>query len=237
MQPSTTRPVLRLCCTPHTLGLLLIGPFLVMYAFIHAHNYALLCLSVARSSIRLSIHPSIHPSIHLSIHISIHLSMSSLSIYCLALCSCSAGSLYFLSKKKCVACEQVRQKLLNTRKRMEDTLAGVTPDDDEEWYDTAEALAQPLLACYWSLWECGQPPCSSSSQPLPISTLISAFLQADLCPSLCHFQPFFQSQFLPFVYQLLPSPSQVYVLSCASICPSSSWFLLLTSHGGIILCF
>ena len=53
---------------------------------------------------------------------------------------------------------QVRQKLLNTRKRMEDTLAGVTPDDDEEWYDTAEALAQPLLACYWSLWECGQPP-------------------------------------------------------------------------------
>lgn len=49
----------------------------------------------------------------------------------------------------------VRQKLLNTRKRMEDTLAGVTPDDDEAWYDTAEALAQPLLACYWSLWECG----------------------------------------------------------------------------------
>ena len=43
---------------------------------------------------------------------------------------------------------------------MEDTLAGVTPDDDEEWYDTAEALAQPLLACYWSLWECGQPPAS-----------------------------------------------------------------------------
>ena len=56
---------------------------------------------------------------------------------------------------------QVRQKLLNTRKRMEDTLAGVAHDDDEEWYDSAEALAQPLLACYWSLWECGehdQPP-------------------------------------------------------------------------------
>ena len=51
---------------------------------------------------------------------------------------------------------QVRQKLLNTRKRMEDTLAGVAHDDDEEWYDTAEALAQPLLACYWSLWECGE---------------------------------------------------------------------------------
>ena len=40
---------------------------------------------------------------------------------------------------------------------MEDTLAGMTPDDNEEWYDTAEALAQPLLACYWSLWECGKP--------------------------------------------------------------------------------
>ena len=39
---------------------------------------------------------------------------------------------------------------------MEDTLAGVAPDDDEEWYDSAEALAQPLLACYWSLWECGK---------------------------------------------------------------------------------
>lgn len=39
---------------------------------------------------------------------------------------------------------------------MEDILAGVTPDDDEEWYDSAEALAEPLLACYWSLWECGK---------------------------------------------------------------------------------
>jgi len=63
---------------------------------------------------------------------------------------------------------------------MEDTLAGVTPDDDEEWYDTAEALAQPLLACYWSLWECGQPPCSSSSQVLPFLALISALLGPDL---------------------------------------------------------
>ena len=63
---------------------------------------------------------------------------------------------------------QVRQKLLNTRKRMEDTLAGVAHDDDEEWYDTAEALAQPLLACYWSLWECGelkQPPNPSPAPP------------------------------------------------------------------------
>ena len=46
---------------------------------------------------------------------------------------------------------QVRQKLLNTRKRMEDTLAGVAVDDDEEWFALAAALAQPLLACYWSL--------------------------------------------------------------------------------------
>ncbi|KAK9823233.1 hypothetical protein WJX72_001252 [[Myrmecia] bisecta] len=49
----------------------------------------------------------------------------------------------------------VRQKLVNTRKRMEDILAGAKPNDDEEWYDTVEGLAEPLLACYWSLWECG----------------------------------------------------------------------------------
>ena len=54
---------------------------------------------------------------------------------------------------------QVRQKLLNTRKRMEDVLAGVPPNDEEEWYDSAEALAQPLLICYWSLWECGEATC------------------------------------------------------------------------------
>ena len=54
---------------------------------------------------------------------------------------------------------QVRQKLLNTRKRMEDVLAGAPPNDEEEWYDSAEALAQPLLICYWSLWECGESPC------------------------------------------------------------------------------
>ena len=63
---------------------------------------------------------------------------------------------------------QVRQKLLNTRKRMEDILAGVTPDDDEEWYDTAEALAQPLLACYWSLWECGETLACSALAPLHV---------------------------------------------------------------------
>ncbi|KAK9799807.1 hypothetical protein WJX73_001098 [Symbiochloris irregularis] len=49
----------------------------------------------------------------------------------------------------------VRQKLLNTRKRMEDILAGLEPNEDDEWLETTESLADPLLACYWSLWECG----------------------------------------------------------------------------------
>ncbi|BDA47382.1 probable phosphoenolpyruvate carboxylase [Coccomyxa sp. Obi] len=49
----------------------------------------------------------------------------------------------------------VRQKLVNTRKRMEDILGGLQPNDDDEWYETTDALAQPLLSCYWSLWECG----------------------------------------------------------------------------------
>ena len=76
---------------------------------------------------------------------------------------------------------QVRQKLLNTRKRMEDTLAGVAHDDDEEWYDTAEALAQPLLACYWSLWECGElkqpplPPPASSALHLMLTRQASDY--------------------------------------------------------------
>ncbi|KAK9905656.1 hypothetical protein WJX75_003995 [Coccomyxa subellipsoidea] len=50
----------------------------------------------------------------------------------------------------------VRQKLVNTRKRMEDILQGALQSNDEdEWYETTDALAQPLLSCYWSLWECG----------------------------------------------------------------------------------
>lgn len=49
----------------------------------------------------------------------------------------------------------VRQKLINTRKRMEDLLAGTEPDPNEEWYETEEELAEPLIACYWSLYECG----------------------------------------------------------------------------------
>ena len=44
---------------------------------------------------------------------------------------------------------------MNTRKRMEDILGGIAPNDEEVWYETTEQLAQPLLACYWSLWECG----------------------------------------------------------------------------------
>lgn len=50
---------------------------------------------------------------------------------------------------------QVRQKLLNTRRRMEDELAGHPPREDDEWYATTQELVKPLLACYWSLWQCG----------------------------------------------------------------------------------
>ncbi|KIY92198.1 phosphoenolpyruvate carboxylase [Monoraphidium neglectum] len=42
---------------------------------------------------------------------------------------------------------------------MEDMLAGSNVDladnDGGEWYSAEEQLAQPLLAIYWSLWECG----------------------------------------------------------------------------------
>jgi len=50
---------------------------------------------------------------------------------------------------------EVRQKLLNTRKRMEDVIGGNKPNNEVEWFEDAEDLAAPLLACYWSLWECG----------------------------------------------------------------------------------
>ncbi len=36
---------------------------------------------------------------------------------------------------------------------MEDLLAGHIPSDDDPWYETEEQLLEPLLACYWSLWE------------------------------------------------------------------------------------
>lgn len=131
-----------------------------------------------------------------------------------------------LSEKESIACEQVRQKLLNTRKRMEDTLAGVTPDDDEEWYDTAEALAQPLLACYWSLWECGQPLCLSSFQYLPFLALMSALLQADLCFFFVPiYQPFSTPSFFPS-YQT--SPFSIPFL-CPLSCRSLPHFILVSA--------
>eukprot|EP00775_Hariotina_reticulata_P007911 gene7911-8107_t len=53
---------------------------------------------------------------------------------------------------------EVRRKLMNTRRRMEDLLNGsadLADDDSDDWYKSEEELAQPLLAVYWSLWECG----------------------------------------------------------------------------------
>jgi len=109
---------------------------------------------------------------------------------------------------------------------MEDTLAGVTPDDDEEWYDTAEALAQPLLACYWSLWECGQPLCLSSFQYLPFLALMSALLQADLCFFFVPiYQPFFTPSFFPS-YQT--SPFSIPFL-CPLSCRSLPHFILVSA--------
>jgi phosphoenolpyruvate carboxylase len=50
----------------------------------------------------------------------------------------------------------VRRKLVNTRKRMESILNKEPVElEPGEWYDSEQELAQPLLACYWSLWECG----------------------------------------------------------------------------------
>lgn len=64
---------------------------------------------------------------------------------------------------------QVRQKLVNTRKRMEDILQGALQSNDEdEWYETTDALAQPLLSCYWSLWECGSGIVAEGAPSFPI---------------------------------------------------------------------
>ena len=41
---------------------------------------------------------------------------------------------------------------------MEDLLAGNQPSDTADCYETTEGLAAPLLACYWSLWDCGACP-------------------------------------------------------------------------------
>jgi phosphoenolpyruvate carboxylase len=48
----------------------------------------------------------------------------------------------------------LRDKLMATRRRMEDLLAGVQPTE-EDHFESAEELAAPLLACYRSLWHCG----------------------------------------------------------------------------------
>ncbi|WIA29268.1 hypothetical protein OEZ86_011776 [Tetradesmus obliquus] len=55
---------------------------------------------------------------------------------------------------------EVRRKLMNTRSRMEEMLQGnldgiIAAEGSDEWYASEEELAQPLLAVYWSLWECG----------------------------------------------------------------------------------
>ncbi len=68
---------------------------------------------------------------------------------------------------------QVRQKLVNTRKRMEDILGCLQPNDDDEWYETTDALAQPLLSCYWSLWECGS---GIVAEGVPIPALLRQFM-------------------------------------------------------------
>ena len=49
----------------------------------------------------------------------------------------------------------VREKLANTKRRLEDLLAGNEPSDGEEWYETEEQLMAPLLLCYDSLWQTG----------------------------------------------------------------------------------
>ena len=50
---------------------------------------------------------------------------------------------------------QVRQRLISTRRRMEELLAGNQPGDADDCFESTEELAAPLLACYWSLWDCG----------------------------------------------------------------------------------
>lgn len=42
----------------------------------------------------------------------------------------------------------IRQKLINTRRRMEDLLAGVQPHEDEQAFEEAEELMEPLKLCY-----------------------------------------------------------------------------------------
>ena len=46
---------------------------------------------------------------------------------------------------------EVRHKLVQTRRRMEDLLAGSSPNNEEEWYETPDELINTLMACYRSL--------------------------------------------------------------------------------------
>lgn len=52
-----------------------------------------------------------------------------------------------------IICCQVRRKLMNTRRRMEEMLNSSSDvsiaDGDDDWYRSEEELAQPLLAVYW----------------------------------------------------------------------------------------
>ncbi|KAJ7296741.1 hypothetical protein O6H91_15G022500 [Diphasiastrum complanatum] len=50
----------------------------------------------------------------------------------------------------------VRDKLVNTRRRLEELLEGLTDNyDPSEYYETAEQLLEPLLLCHESMEECG----------------------------------------------------------------------------------
>ena len=55
---------------------------------------------------------------------------------------------------------EVRARLVATRRRMEELLAGHDPDGPAgvggpAAYESVDDLLTPLVACYWSLWECG----------------------------------------------------------------------------------
>ncbi len=106
MQPSTTRLVSRLCCTPHTLGLLPTGLSLAMYVFtqtcINAFRIlSAVCWSVDLLSVCLSMHSSRQPSIPLSVCLSHHPSThssthSSMHLYPLLLCMLQLHALALL---------------------------------------------------------------------------------------------------------------------------------------------
>ena len=63
----------------------------------------------------------------------------------------------------------MRQRLINTRRRMEELLAGNQPSDAADCFESTEELAAPLLACYRSLWECGAWECSRSDPAITVA--------------------------------------------------------------------